>query len=336
MNVEVLAGGETSFTLVEEFIAEWENEKDYIVQFTSGSTGKPKPIKVRKAHMVASAKTTNAFFQLNENSTYYLCISPAYIGGKMMIVRALINKAKLLVGPINSSPLTPLTTKVDLAAMVPLQVSACLEDKNFNLLENLIIGGAPVNDHLAASLLNHKVKAYSTFGMTETVSHIALKYLGSANEYFHVLPPIRISSDANQRLIIHAPHLGVDHLLTNDIVSLKDESTFEWIGRADFTINSGGVKLQPEKIEKKLVTLFKNRSFIICGTTHETLGEAVTLCVEGRLENADQVKLELTELLDKYEVPKYIYALPELARTANGKINRLQTKERLKLEGVLQ
>ncbi|MDX1446425.1 AMP-binding protein [Lishizhenia sp.] len=335
MEIKVLEGGEVSFSLVEEFLEEWNNDKDYIVQFTSGSTGKPKPIKVLKKHMIASAKTTNTFFKLTKESKYYLCISPAYIGGKMMIVRALINDAYLWVGPINSKAITPLQEKVDLAAMVPLQVETCMKDDAFQLINHLIIGGAPVNDNLAKELINSQVNAYSTFGMTETVSHIALKYLGKENQFFKVLPPSEITVNENHQLIINAPHLGVENMLTNDIITLHDHQSFEWLGRADFTINSGGVKLQPEIIEKKLVTFLSKHAFIICGVKNDTFGEAVSLCIEGKPDNIEQIKTAMRSTLEKYEIPKFIYYLPELSRTANGKINRLETKERIELEGVL-
>lgn len=335
MEIKVLEGGELSFSLVEEFLEEWRNDNDYIVQLTSGSTGKPKPIKILKKHMIASAQTTNTFFNLTKDSRYFLCISPAYIGGKMMIVRALINDAHLWVGPINSKALASLAQAVDLAAMVPLQVEASLKESTLELMKNLIIGGAPVNDNLAKALLGSKTKAYSTFGMTETVSHIALKYLGEEHQFFKVLPPSEITVNENHQLIINAPHLGVENMLTNDIVTFHDPHTFEWIGRADFTINSGGIKLQPEIIEKKLVTFLPKHPFIICGTKHSKLGEAVSLCIEGKLDDIEQLKIAMHSSLEKYEVPKYIYSLPELSRTANGKINRQQTKERLELEGVL-
>lgn len=336
MKIEQLAGSEESKILVDKFLAEWENDKDYVLQQTSGSTGKPKVLKVKKEHMMASARTTNSFFKLTENSSYLLCISPSFIGGKMIILRALLSGGTLVIGPVNSTPIEHLNRTIDFAAMVPLQVENCIKHDNFGLIKTLIIGGAPVNENLAKALIAHPVLSYSTFGMTETVSHIALKFLGKADQAFEVLPPTTVDCNANGQLIIQAPHLGIEQMLTNDIVELHSPTRFTWKGRADFTINSGGIKLQPEEIEKKIVTFLPNRTYMICGLAHPTLGEQITLCVEGEILDVNDLKASLKTCLGKYEMPKEFYTLNSFTYTANGKLNRLQTCERIKLEGTLQ
>lgn len=315
--------------IVEEttlFIEAWNDSKDFIIQQTSGSTGIPKEIRISKDKMRASARMTGSFFNLNNLNSTLLCISPEYIGGKMMIIRSLEYDLDLYVTSVYSQPLKKLDRKIDFAAMVPLQVMETLkhDPTQLNLIDNLIIGGAPVSEQLENDLLSIDCNCYSTYGMTETVSHVALKKLNGKNSPFYAIGSTNFDRSDKNQLVINAPDLGIAKLVTNDIVTIVDPKSFYWIGRSDFTINSGGIKIQPEEIEKKLSSFLPNGKFIIAGETDDRLGQRVILIGERSLEpiiDKDQLSL----ILDRYEIPKAFFYVTELAKTRSGKIDRLET-----------
>lgn len=308
-----------------EFLKKWKANDEHICQLSSGSTGKPKQVEIDKKAMRSSAQMTGEFFKFSEGQTALLCISPAYIGGKMMIVRSIEFDLNLYATDVSSTPLKNLNKPINFAAMVPLQVSETLKHHHhkLNLIENLIIGGAPVSKKLEASLQHVKCKAYSTYGMTETISHIALKRLNNKNEYFNAIGETTFDTK-DGCLVIKAPDLHIEEIVTTDIVELLSPTQFKWLGRSDFTINSGGVKIQPELVEEKLDTLIPKDSFIISSLPDEKLGQRVILIASHEMKPlTDQNKIK--RLLHKYENPKEIYFVDELATTSSGKIDRLAT-----------
>ena len=309
----------------EEFLIQWKSSKSSITQHTSGSTGKPKRIEITKAMMKASAQMTGDFFQLSAGQRALLCISPKFIGGKMMIVRAECYNLELIATSVSSTPLINLTQPIDFAAMVPLQVSETLKQhpEKLNLIKNLIIGGAPVSKELEIALQSTTCQAYSTYGMTETVSHIALKKLDNTNAPFIGIGQSSFSTKEDC-LVISSPELGIKNLETNDVVLLENKHAFRWMGRSDFTINSGGIKIQPEEIEGKLAHLLPKGKFIISGLDDEKLGKKVILIAENELsEIFDDEKV--SKVLDRFERPKQVYFVDNIRQTANGKIDRLAT-----------
>lgn len=269
------------------FLEEWFDDRSYVPGHTSGSTGAPKEIQLSKADMRASARMTNAFFAIGRESVLLLCLSVSYIAGKMMVVRALEAGAELLTVKVSSHPLRItgqeeyVDRRIDLAAMVPMQVEESMksesEKQRFGYIRHLIIGGAPVSVALEERLKKIPTQCYATYGMTETVSHIALKKLNSDPAYF-ALGEVGFEQDERGCLIIDAPHLQARRFVTNDMVRLHGNKRFEWLGRFDYVINSGGIKLFPELIEQKLVRSIPGR-FFITSRPDEVLGESVLLAL---------------------------------------------------------
>lgn len=308
------------------FNALWNDENQAIRQKTSGSTGTPKVIEIPKWKMKNSAKMTGEFFDLNNCKTALICLSPNYIGGKMMLVRSILYNLTLIVTNVTRNPLKNVTSEVDFAAMVPLQVKTILEEspEKLNLIKYLIIGGAPVSDDLIQKISQYNCKAYSTFGMTETVSHIALRELKNIDEPYKVVGNTSLSLE-NDCLVITNKELEIHQLKTNDIVELVDDRTFFWKGRADFVINSGGVKVHPEEVEQKIKNVLYSENFIISWLPDDKLGSKVVFIGENDLNTADiQEKIEKT--VNKYEKPKAYYYISELIKTPSGKIDRIKTR----------
>jgi O-succinylbenzoic acid--CoA ligase len=311
----------------DEFLLQWKSSESSILQHTSGSTGKPKQIKISKAMMKASAQMTGDYFQLKAGQKALLCISPKFIGGKMMLVRAECYHLELITTGVSSTPLKNLTQSIDFAAMVPLQVSETLKQhpEKLDLIRYLIIGGAPVSKELEVALQSTTCQAYSTYGMTETVSHIALKKLDNTDAPFIGIGRSSFTTK-DDCLVITSPELGIDMLQTNDVVELENEHAFRWIGRSDFTINSGGIKLQPEAIEEKLAKILPKEKFIISSLDDDKLGQKVILIAANELsETYDEKKVN--NVLERFEIPKKVYFVNTIERTANGKIDRLATSK---------
>ena len=313
-----------------DFLREWFNHSDYVIGHTSGSTGKPKEIRLLKADMIASAELTNEFFGLSSGSKLLLCLSPTYIAGKMMIVRALQANASLWAIKPNSCPFEELDQVIDLAAVVPMQMEEALKNgkatRKLANIKNILIGGAPVSATLLADLQDIPAICYATYGMTETVSHIALKELNGKDNsrLYAALGRVSFEKDKRGCLIIHTPHLHQKQFITNDLIELADAYHFEWTGRYDHVINSGGIKISPEILEQKLSTLIRE-PFFITSLPDPRLGEKTILVIEASpYSPAQRGALEkgMKAILTRFEIPKVIYFKTPLERTYSGKIIR--------------
>lgn len=310
-----------------DFLEEWNDSSDEIIVKTSGSTGKPKKIHLLKKHMIASAKATCKFLDLQKGASALLCLSMDTIGGRMMVVRSLVFELNLIVSDVSSTPLAGIGEKIDFAAMAPLQVQKSLVDQANELsnIGKLIVGGGPVSPQLINQVQEIRTKVYHTFGMTETISHIALRSLNHPlEEEFKCLPNVSIDSKSGS-LVINAPEIGVLNLETNDAIELNSPSSFRWLGRTDFVINSGGIKLHPEEIESKLAELI-NDSLFVYGEEDELLGEKLVLVIEDS-DESQLSKQDFQTILPKHSIPKEIRFVDQFNYTESGKINRLTSKE---------
>ncbi|GGH00582.1 O-succinylbenzoic acid--CoA ligase [Polaribacter pacificus] len=324
---ELLVYSKTLSVSLHAFLVDWFSDQTYIHAKTSGSTGAPKTIKLAKEAMVNSAKATGQFLGLHAGTSALLCMSTEYIGGRMMLVRALVLGWRLDVQEPVLSPLENNHKQYDFSAMVPLQLQSSL--LQINQIKVLIVGGGVVSGTLNKAIQSVSTTVYASYGMTETVSHIALKQLNKYAEAnpvpsFTALPDIYLSVDERNCLLIDAPLLSDDQIRTNDVVDLFSETGFEWLGRFDHVINSGGIKLHPEKLEKKIEILIEQR-FFVAGVPDDKLGERLILLIEGK-ENMT-LKEQLTKIpnLTKYEIPKEIYWLENFVETETKKIQRKKT-----------
>lgn len=319
---------------IENFLAEWESYSPIISVSTSGSTGTPKTIEFNKKQAEASAKYTGRFFDFKAGDSVLLNLSPNFVAGKLMLVRALTHQMKIVVAPLNSNPLLTLKEfphKIKLAAFVPHQVEEILSNENskrlFNEIENVIIGGASISESLEQKIAKQKTKSFATFGMTETLTHFALRPVDGKTDFYTCLPGITISQDDRNCLVVNKNEILSDRLVTNDIIEWIDESHFRWKGRFDNVINSGGVKIIPEADEKLIESLFGTTRFYITSKSNAKFGEEVVLVLESNsltstLEKEYLQKME--RMLPKYHAPKSIIFQSKFEETANGKIKRMK------------
>lgn len=309
-----------------DFLIDWMDSRDTVSVKTSGSTGAPKIMKVSKQAMVNSAIATGNYFKMKPGDTALHCLPSHYISGKMMLVRAMVLGLDMDFVEPSSQPIFDYDKSYDFCAMIPLQLQ---NTKSYiHHIKTLIIGGAAISDSLKNAVQNLKTKIYATYGMTETVSHIAVKRINGKEimPYFKVFPKVKIAQDSRGCLVIDAPLLTPEPLITNDVVTIISASQFELLGRVDNVINSGGVKLFPEQIEAKLASAISQR-FMISAIPDELLGQKLILVLEGINSEVDS---KAFERLDKFEVPKEIYCLPKFVETATGKIQRSATFNLLK------
>jgi len=307
-----------------DFLSEWFDEKPTISAQTSGSTGVPKQISLQKKHLRASALATGAFFDLPEGTTALLCLSPAYIAGKMMWVRALVLGWHIdLVAP-EGNPLKDSVKIYDFTAMVPLQLANSINE--LHKIKQLIVGGGVVSSKLIQQIQGVSTQLYATYGMTETVSHVAIRKLNNPEEEsaYKAMQGVSFSQDNRDCLVVTAPHVTADICVTNDVVRLVSETAFEWMGRVDTVINSGGVKLIPEEIEKKLSEIISQR-FFVAGVPDSLLGEKLVLLIEGTVSNDVSDNVKSLKTLSKFEIPKEIYFIKKFIETETKKIQRKKT-----------
>lgn len=322
--------GETWEKDISAFLREWFNCSDHVIGHTSGSTGEPKEIRLLKSDMLASAKLTNVFLGLSSASRLLLCLSPSYIAGKMMIVRALLANASLLAVKPCSQPFEGLHQVVDLAAVVPMQLEETLKSstaaEQLKCVKSILIGGAPVSPALLADIRHLPSVCYATYGMTETVSHVALKKLNGKDKsrFYSALGEVSFEKDERGCLVIHAPHLQQQQFVTNDLADLIDPFHFEWTGRYDHVINTGGIKISPENLEQKLSVLIPE-PFFITSLPDSRLGQKIVLVIEHTPYTSEQRKLlddRLKKILTRFELPREIYFRAPFERTYSGKIIR--------------
>ena len=318
---------------LEAFLAEWHNDSPTVLVHTSGSTGKPKPMLVEKRRMQASARITCRFLGLHEGDTALLCMPLDYIAGKMMVVRALTCGLQLVSVPPSSHPLatshlSPFPSRLDFAAMVPLQVWNSLQvpEERHRLMHirHLIIGGGAIDQALASQLADFPHQVWSTYGMTETLSHIALRRLNGpeASDWYTPFDGVTLSLTDEGCLVISAPAVHEGPLVTNDIAELSPPAPasslrrFRILGRKDNVVCSGGIKIQIEEVER-LLRPHLHVPYMITKAPDEKLGEQVVLLTESKTVGD---VLALCRLhLPKYWVPRRILSVDRLPLTETGK-----------------
>lgn len=330
--ISLLKNHENPFIRTElyDFLEEWFSESPAVSVQSSGSTGIPKIMQAEKSRMIASAEMTCNFLGLKKNDSALLCMPLKYIGAKMVAVRAIVRNLNLLCAEPSMNPLQHLDAAPNFLAMTPAQVHAGLQNpKEKALLQNtehLIIGGSAVNTALAEELEQFPHHVWSTYGMTETLSHIALRRLNGKNksDWYQPFEGVTISLSHEQTLVIHAPKVCPDVLTTNDIAEIDNNGRFKILGRKDNIINSGGIKLQIEKIEEQLSSVLPF-PFQVTSLPHERFGEIPVLLVQGEQDFPFQEKFQ--NVPDKYARPKHVFFVKELPKTETDKPNRAKAKE---------
>ena len=323
-----------SSTAFADFLEEYCNSNDYVVAHTSGSTGAPKLIKLLKSDMRASARLTNDFFGINGNSVLYLPLSPTYIAGKMMIVRAIESGAAIYEEAPSNMPLADYSgSYIDLIAVVPSQLGFMVNTPGvLDKIGAMIIGGGQLSERVERWLADRGMNAYKTYGMTETCSHVALSKISAREiEPYAAIGDITFECDNRGCLVINAPHLSVSRYVTNDVVKLTDDRHFFWLGRIDNVINTGGIKVFPEEIEKRLAGLIPHSRFFVTSRPSDKWGEEVVLAIEyptmpeGEIKEGD-IKAafveEMKKVLPAHAVPRRYIAVGKFKETSSGKIIR--------------
>jgi O-succinylbenzoic acid--CoA ligase len=337
--------------VLEEFLREWNNDSPTVLVHTSGSTGKPKPMWVEKQKMLNSARITCDFLGLKPGDSALLCMPLDYIAGKMVVVRAIERKLRLVSIAPCGHPMASVNPTT-FAAMVPLQVYNSLqvpeEKQKLMKIRHLIIGGGAIDEDMAAALRSFPNNVWSTYGMTETLSHIALRRLNGseASEWYTPFDTVEVSQDEDGCLVINAPLVHDGVLKTNDRVEMrKDKLTgkqqFRIIGRKDNVIDSGGIKIQIEEVER-LLKPHVNVPFVITKARDRKFGEVVVLLCKKpsdleassssyTIVSEDELRNICTKVLPPYWVPKKYVFVDKLPMTETGKPARAEAEKLVRL-----
>ena len=315
LNLENLA---TWLADVQEVLRFWLSEEDALNVQTSGSTSAPKLIQLPRTLLEHSARATLHRLGVAPGATVILFIPAKYIGGKMLLIRALIGDLAIhLYEP--AAELPELNNSFDLVSLTPMQAARSIQQ--LDRFKTILLGGGPVSEVLHEKLQGLDAQVYHTYGMTETASHVALKTLNGPDQqgYFEALPGIHFSRDDRDCLVINATAWGIPQLVTNDVVKLHGETRFTWLGRADNVVNSGGIKLYPEEIERLLAPAI-DKPFFVTGLPDVELGQKLVLLVESDVEFSIDF-----DHLSGYQKPREVLFLPQFVYTETGKVNRGET-----------
>ena len=302
------------------FFEEWLNLEETVKVQTSGSTGVPKLITISKQQMINSAQATGSYFKIGEGTKALLCLSSDYIAGKMMLVRAMTLGWDLHVVAPEKDALTQYDNPYDFVAMVPYQLYHSVEA--LDKVKKVIVGGGAIAGEIEKELQEKETEVFATYGMTETITHIAIRRINgfAKSEIFTALPEVIFSIDKRGCLVIDAPKVSDEIVVTNDLVELVSPLSFKWLGRYDNVINTGGVKVHPEEIETKL-SLYIKEGFIIASEDDSQLGQRIILIIESKGEESSNYQDAIASL-PKYERPKKIYTISQFPYTETGKIKR--------------
>lgn len=321
---------ETHMKEIGAFLQEWLNGADTIKVHTSGSTGTPKEILVKKNQMLSSAAMTVAYFGFERGQNALLALPVSYIAGKMMVVRALFSGLNLVCQKPNSHPISLLTEEevIHFAPLTPMQMQNIEDTKG---IQKILLGGSGLSLRMEDRLQLLSAEIFMGYGMTETLSHIALRRVNGPRKsrVYRALKGVKIGVDDRGCLRAEVPFLE-EVVQTNDVIDLQDESGFVWKGRADHVINSGGIKLFPEEIERKLAAIIPQRHFV-SAVSDDMLGEKLCLFIEGETYSGeDYARLveEIESLVTEYENPREIYFIEKFVSTASGKIQRKSTVQK--------
>ena len=326
MSLQDLSVAHPELSQVYDILTDWfDEDKTTLSASTSGSTGTPKEIQISKTAMKSSAEKTAHYFKFKSGDWVLNSLPLNFIAGKMMIVRSIVSELNLVVVPPTSTPLVGYEKyNFDFVPLTPFQLLQSLSQVPASLqrVKNILLGGGPVMPQLMSQLTQLTSTVYHGYGMTETITHVAVRNLSAGERNFKPLPGVDISINPERQLIIEADHLK-DRIVTNDLGSLDASGAFTWLGRVDNVINSGGVKIIPEEIEE-LLKSHLDCDVLISSVKDELLGEKVILILETEKMPNDIDKL-LHRLLTKYQLPKAIYLLPSFIRTETQKIQRKAT-----------
>ena len=321
---------------LEDFLSEWNNDSDRVLVHTSGSTGKPKPMMVEKKRMLNSARITCDFLGLKPGDSALLCMSLDYIAGKMVVVRSIERRLHLISVSPSGHPLKDINEEITFAAMVPMQVYNTLqvpeEQERLTHIRHLIIGGGAIDAALEQELrsLPGNIAIWSTYGMTETLSHIALRRINGAeaSEWYQPFDSVKISQTDEGCLVIDAPLVCAETLVTNDIVEIEsyiynkvEKLRFRIKGRKDNVICSGGIKIQIEEVEEFLKPHLE-KPFMLAKKKDEKFGEIAVLLSEDK--GIKKVEATIRRLLSdhKYWIPREFLHVDHLPLTETGKPKR--------------
>ena len=304
------------------FLVDWLSDDEHITLHTSGSTGKPKEIQMPKTAMYASAVRTAAFFNLSEGDSALLCLPIRYIAGKMMLVRALVLGLHLDIIPPKTK--LPIENDYTFAALIPLQANASYDV--LGRFKTVLIGGAPIPTDLRKRISKKYKHCIETYGMTETLTHVATRVVRDAVIPFRAMPGIGIATDENDCLVLEVPYVPLSPIVTQDVVRREGDDAFSLLGRRDWVINSGGMKIFPEALEEVL-TPFIKFPFFFTALPDADLGEKLVLLVEAPTTEKTAIMAIAQQHLgaNKHHVPKQVSCLDAFVRTHSGKLDRKAT-----------
>lgn len=331
-SIEKLSDSHSYYKGLVDFMINWHLGDASFLFHTSGSTGTAKEIQISRNQILASVKATQDKLNLVKGEKALMCLNPDFIASKMMAARAISVGMDLIITTPSSSPLKLLETTIDFGSFVPFQIYKMIRNGSISKLgqiKNVLIGGAQLDPWAVDILSQFKNNIYLTYGMTETVSHIALKKItgDDAKGLYSTMKGVDIEIDDRSCLCISGAVTNHNLIVTNDVVQLKSKNTFEWLGRYDNIINSGGIKINPEKLEFLIAPSILDNNFFVGGILDHELGQKCILVVEGKinLESFISIQKELLKSLPKHYIPKEVVSLDSFQYTQNGKLKRNDT-----------
>jgi O-succinylbenzoic acid--CoA ligase len=317
---------------INELLFLWENNGSFVFK-TSGTTGAPKEFSFSRQQVETAIQSTVAYLELMPRQEHILlCLDPNFIAGAMMLLRAKYLDCAITVCKASNNLWQSIAINhpYTFASFVPPQlVDASFDDQKFARIHQVLIGGMSLDERLRSKVVGKGNQVFLSYGMTETLSHIALKNLNKPQHY-QLIGGNKIAVTPQNTLVITTPFLS-HSVITNDVAEVFNDGSFNVLGRSDFVINSGAYKVNPESIEATIKEhagdfIEAAGNTIIIGVPDKVLGEKVWLLSERKITNEsfDQLLEILSKYLHKYQLPKGFDFYGPFEQTVNGKVSRKQ------------
>jgi O-succinylbenzoic acid--CoA ligase len=329
---------------VKRICSDWINGRESFTLKTSGSTGTPKEIHVSRKQLKASVCATKRALSLPSGTKAFVCLNIDYVAGFMMLIRAMELDWEVGLVPAASNPLltVPEEHTFDFTAMVPMQLSTLLANQktaaSSKKLGKILLGGVGLTYEQREQFSNLPQEVYLGYGMTETVSHVAIQRLSpeTSNKQgiYFVTGDVEFGTDARGCLYFEGEVTDNQRVQTNDLATLiPGERAFQLSGRIDNVVNSGGLKIQLEELENSLYTLFRQEGitndFFLWKTADSLLGEALVLVVEGSSALEDKLVKTINRHVDRLKKPRRLYFAEQFLKTGSQKVDKYRTFEAL-------
>jgi o-succinylbenzoate---CoA ligase len=312
-----------------------------LVIATSGSTGLAKGVLLSSAALTASATATHR--RLGGPGRWLLALPAYHVAGVQVIVRSLLAGHEPVVAQSFAEAADQLfrSPGPHYTALVPTQLARMVAAPEvLRRFDAVLLGGAATPPALLTRAREAGIRVVTTYGMSETAGGCV--YDGRA------LDGVGVRIGEGGLVELSGPTLASGYRLddaataaafsagwfrTNDLGTLHPDGLLEVHGRADFVINTGGVKVVPSAVEGVLTAQPGVAEACVVDLPDDEWGQLVAAAVVAVDPAAPPQVSALREAvrgsLGSASAPKLVHFTEALPLRGPGKVDRSEVRAAL-------